>query len=149
MNSKKPSKTKIKNDDHKISKILKFSYWIMFWGLLISIIIQMYFTENFSFDNILGETIVFIFGGLSLVIGCLLDKSGSSFKHPKPKLFLLYSLFASLVFSILTPAHLFFTQKKSAVNCIILFSKNFICLFLLCISVLGLFGFICKIKKKY
>lgn len=148
MNSKKSSNSNVKNDNHKISSIFRFCYWIMFWGLLISIIMQMYFTENFSFNNILGETIIFFGGSLSFVLGSLLDKSESSFKHPKPKLFLLYSLIASLLFSILTPVHLFFTQKKSALNCIVLFSKNFICLFILCIAVLGLFGMVCKMKKK-
>lgn len=84
----------------ELLKIEHVGFWIMFWALTISIIIQTIFM-NKDFDEIIGEMIVLLIGAGCIIIGCAKKGQWDYYSQPSMKNYLLYSTITATIFSLL------------------------------------------------
>jgi len=81
-------------------KIEHVCFWIVFWGLCISIIVQSLFMEA-PFKQFAAEWIVFMVACVGVLIGFVKKGQWDYYTKPTMKTYLLTSLIGSLAFSII------------------------------------------------
>ena len=103
--------------------------WIAFWGLLISLVLQMSF-NNHSWRNLIGETVVFLLLDAFIITSCL--KKGVWDKNLKPNL--KTNAIMSFIISTVIGLVFFFVGLKYSIetytaftNSLIIFSISFVC----------------------
>ena len=98
-------------DERQEQALLKIEHngcWLAFWGLLITMAVQLVF-EGFDMKLIVGEWIVFLTLCVYICWGCMKEGIWDRRLKPDPKTNLLLSLAAGVVFGLL----MFFRVWKS------------------------------------
>jgi hypothetical protein len=87
-------------------KIEHYAFWLLYWGILISILVQMIFFDA-NFKSIAGEWIVFVLCSLSVSIAYAKGGHYDYFTKPGIKSSLIYSLIATLIYDVLMGSYLY------------------------------------------
>ena len=102
---------------------------LAFWGLLISLVLQMSF-NNHSWRNLIGETVVFLLLDVFIIMSCL--KKGIWDKNLKPNL--KTNAIMSFIISTVIGLVFFYVGLKYSIdtytaltNALIIFSISFVC----------------------
>ena len=92
-----------KLDEMQEQKLLKIEHngcWLAFWGLLISLFVQLFFYGPGDFKTLAGEWIVFMILALYIVIACLKNNIWDRRLSATPETNLKISLIAGFVLGI-------------------------------------------------
>lgn len=81
--------------EQELMRIERIGFWVMFWGLLIAIHVQL-FAYGLSLQQIMGEFIVLLIGALIVSIGCIRKGLWSYVTKPSIQSNSVYSLIGSL-----------------------------------------------------
>lgn len=84
----------------ELLRIEHFGFWLLYWGLCISIIVQALFME-LPFKNFAAEFIVFMLGSFIFLIACVKKGQWDYYTKPTIKTYLITSLIGSLCFTLL------------------------------------------------
>ena len=83
----------------ELLKIEHVCFWLVFWGLCISIIVQSLFMQA-PFKQWAAEWIVFMIGCVGILVGCVKKGQWDYYTKPTIKTYLLTSLIGSASFSL-------------------------------------------------
>lgn len=97
---KKIKKVVDERQELELLKIEHVGFWIMFWGLCISIIVQAMFMES-SFREFGAEFIIFMISCIIFLIGCIKKGQWDYYTKPCMKTYLMTSIIGTASFSII------------------------------------------------
>jgi len=97
---KKIKKVVDERQELELLKIEHVGFWAMFWGLCISIIVQVCFM-NASFREFGAEFIIFTIGSFIITVGCFKKGQWDYYTKPCMKTYLITSLIGTGIFSII------------------------------------------------
>lgn len=100
---KKLKKVVDERQELEILRIEHVCFWIAFWALLISIIVQALFLQV-PITQLAAEWIIFMICCVGVIIGCIKKGQWDCYSEPGIKSYVIYSLIGSFVFSILFAA---------------------------------------------
>lgn len=109
---KKSNGFKNKLDEMQEQKLLKIEhngYWLAFWGLLITMAVQLFIYEEGNFKYVAGEWIVFMCLCLHMIIGCMKNGIWDRWIEPTMK----NNLIASAVAGVAVGIYVFSDRYKS------------------------------------
>lgn len=133
----------------ELYKIEHIFFWIVYWLLLASIIIQATFM-NAPFSNWAFEWFIFMIGSIGLGIGSYRKGQWDYYTKPTLKSYLLYSLIGAGAFSLIFTIAQYFTNeylKNSILSLLIFALVLFVFLFILMFSLLSLLGHLTKKRQ--
>jgi CDP-diglyceride synthetase len=85
----------------EILKIEHVVFWIVFWLLLVSIIVQTMFTDAVQFTQVLPELVIFMFCCVGLLAGCIRKGQWDFWTRPTIKTYVLTAVTGSVVFGVI------------------------------------------------
>lgn len=97
-------------DERELMEMYKaehYGYWMMFWGLLISMVVQVFFM-NVSFTYIIGEWVVFMMSCVLLIVMNVRKGNWDYYSKPNTKSYLGYALVAAVAFAAIVAAGMWF-----------------------------------------
>lgn len=123
------------------------AFYVMVFALAIGILIQI-FALDFDFTHVAGEFIVLLIGTVWAFIGSIRRGSWDYFTKPGMKAYLIYSIATGLIFGLVAPLTRYFRYGAPLMDCLRVFAKNFIILFMIAFLTLLLFGTIAKKRQE-
>lgn len=97
---KKIKKVVDERQEIELLKIEHVGFWIMFWGLCISIIVQTMFMKS-TFREFGAEFIIFMISCIIFLIGCIKKGQWDYYTKPCMKTYLMTSIIGTVSFSII------------------------------------------------
>lgn len=97
---KKIKKVIDERQELELLKIEHVGFWIMFWGLCISIVVQAMFMKS-SFREFGAEFIIFMISCIIFLIGCIKKGQWDYYTKPCMKTYLMTSIIGAASFSII------------------------------------------------
>lgn len=133
--------------EQEFYKCEHISFIVMFSVSIMVIIIQLLFMKG-NLQQVLGETIILMCGGVSMIFGCLKRGLWSyNNNEPSVKSNFIYSIICSLVATLLFVI-LICIKRKSNVITPITISAFFVVIFILGFTILTLLGQVSQNRKK-
>lgn len=103
-------KKKMVVDERELMEMYKaehYGYWLMFWGLLIGMVVQVFFM-NVPFTYAAGEWVVFMMSCVLLIVMNVRKGNWDYYSKPNTKTCFWYALVAAVVFATIVAAGMWF-----------------------------------------
>jgi len=97
---KRMKKVVDERQEQELLKIEHIVFWIAFWALFVSYIVQAVFMDV-PFQQYLPELVIFLICCVGILIGCVKKGQWGFFTRPTPKTYVISSAVGSVVFGLI------------------------------------------------